>query len=47
MGKTIYVFGNPALKEDSLALRVAGKLEKRFPDLEFKEFDTVEDTEWG
>lgn len=36
-------FGNPALKEDSLALRVAGKLEKRFPDLEFKEFDTVED----
>jgi Ni,Fe-hydrogenase maturation factor len=41
--KTIYVFGNPLVKEDSLPLKLIGKLRKEFPSLEFKEFDTVED----
>lgn len=41
----IHVFGNPILRKDSLALRVAKKLEKKFPEIEFREFDTVEDLE--
>jgi Ni,Fe-hydrogenase maturation factor len=41
--KTIYVFGNPLVKEDSLPLKLINKLRKEFPSLEFKEFDTVED----
>jgi Ni,Fe-hydrogenase maturation factor len=41
--KTIYVFGNPLVKEDSLPLKLIEKLRKDFPQLEFKEFDTVED----
>ncbi len=45
MSKTIYVFGNPLVKEDSLPLKLIGKLRKKFPSLEFKEFDTVEDFE--
>jgi len=43
--KTVYVFGNPLVKEDSLPLKLIGKLRKKFPSLEFKEFDTVEDME--
>jgi Ni,Fe-hydrogenase maturation factor len=43
--KTIYVFGNPLVKEDSLPLKLIGKLRKEFPSLEFKELDTVEDLE--
>jgi len=43
--KTIYVFGNPLVKEDSLPLKLIDKLKKEFPSLEFKEFDTVEDLE--
>jgi len=43
--KTIYVFGNPLVKEDSLPLRLIDKLRKEFPSLDFKEFDTVEDLE--
>jgi Ni,Fe-hydrogenase maturation factor len=45
MFKTIYIFGNPLVKEDSLPLKLIGKLRKEFPLLEFKEFDTVEDME--
>jgi len=43
--KTIYVFGNPLVKEDSLPLKLINKLKKKFPLLQFKEFDTVEDLE--
>jgi len=43
--KIIYVFGNPLVKEDSLPLKLIGKLKKAFPSLKFKEFDTVEDLE--
>ena len=45
MVRTIYVFGNPLVKEDSLPLKLIDKLRKEFPLLEFKEFDTVEDME--
>jgi Ni,Fe-hydrogenase maturation factor len=41
--KTIYVFGNPLVREDSLPLKLLDKLRKEFPSLNFKEFDTVED----
>ena len=43
--KTVYVFGNPLVKEDSTPLKLIDKLRKEFPSLEFKEFDTVEDLE--
>lgn len=43
--RTVYVFGNPLVKEDSLPLKLIEKLRKEFPSLEFKEFDTVEDME--
>lgn len=43
MFKTIYVFGNPLVKEDSMPLKIIDKLRKEFPSLLFKEFDTVED----
>ncbi len=45
MSKTIYVFGNPLVREDSLPLKLIDKLRKEFPSLQFKEFDTVEDFE--
>jgi Ni,Fe-hydrogenase maturation factor len=45
MSKTIYVFGNPLVREDSLPLKLINKLRKEFPSLQFKEFDTVEDFE--
>ncbi len=41
--KTIYVFGNSLVKEDSLPLKLAVSLREEFPNLDFKEFDTVED----
>jgi Ni,Fe-hydrogenase maturation factor len=41
--KTIYVFGNPLVKEDSMPLKLIDKLRRKFPSLQFKEFDTVED----
>ena len=41
----ILVFGNPLVKKDSLALRVADKLKKESPEIEFKEFDTAESLE--
>jgi len=45
MLKTIYIFGNPLVKEDSLPLKLIDKLKKDFPSIEFREFDTVEDLE--
>ena len=41
----ILVFGNPLVKKDSLPLKLLNKLRKKFPDIEFKEFDAVEDLE--
>ncbi|MEM5790916.1 MAG: hypothetical protein QXP77_02630 [Candidatus Aenigmatarchaeota archaeon] len=41
----IYILGNPLLREDSIALKIAKKLSKKFPEIEFKEFDVVEDLE--
>ncbi|MCS7123422.1 MAG: hypothetical protein RMJ17_02510 [Candidatus Aenigmarchaeota archaeon] len=41
----IYVFGNPILEEDNLALRISQKLKKTFPDIEFLERDSIEDIE--
>lgn len=41
----IYVFGNPLVGEDSVPLRILDCLRKRFPSLEFIEFDTTEDLE--
>lgn len=43
--KTVYVFGNPLVKEDSMPLKLINKLKGEFPSLQFKEFDTVEDVE--
>ena len=39
----ILVFGNPLVEEDSLALRVVESLREKFPEVEFKEFDSTED----
>lgn len=39
----IYVFGNPLLEKDNLALKIARRLEKIFPEITFEEFDVVED----
>ena len=39
----IYVFGNPLVREDSLPLKLLGRLRKKFPSVDFKEFDTTED----
>jgi 8-oxo-dGTP diphosphatase len=43
--RTIYVFGNPLVKRDSLPLKLIDRLRKKFPSLEFREFDTTEDLE--
>lgn len=39
----ILVFGNPLVDEDSLPLRLIPDLKKKFPEIEFKEFDSVEE----
>jgi len=39
----ILVFGNILLKNDKLPITMIEELQKEFPDLEFQEFDTVED----
>jgi Ni,Fe-hydrogenase maturation factor len=41
----VLVFGNPLVERDSLPLRLIGELRKRFPGLEFKEFDPSENLE--
>jgi Ni,Fe-hydrogenase maturation factor len=43
----IFVFGNPLVKEDSIALRVAAELRKKieFKNLEFEEIESLNDLE--
>jgi Ni,Fe-hydrogenase maturation factor len=41
----VLVFGNPLVDEDSIALRMLPSLRKRFPEIEFKEFDAAENLE--
>ncbi len=41
----ILVFGNPLVSKDSIALQILPELKKRFPNIEFAEFDAVEDLE--
>ena len=41
----ILVFGNPLVKEDSLAFKLLGPLASKFPEVEFKEFDSAENLE--
>ena len=38
----ILVSGNPLVPEDSIALRIVARLQKRFPNAEFREFDSAE-----
>jgi Ni,Fe-hydrogenase maturation factor len=39
----ILVFGNRLVKKDTLALKLIPFLKKEFPQIEFKEFDSIED----
>ena len=39
----VLVFGNRLVKKDNLPLKLVPYLEKEFPEIEFKEFDSVED----
>ena len=41
----ILVFGNALVEADSLPLRIMPRLQKLFPKVEFKEFDTAENLE--
>ena len=41
----ILVFGNPLIKEDALALQILPQLQKIFPEIEFKEFESTESLE--
>lgn len=41
----VLVFGNFLVKEDSLALKLVASLAKKFPNIEFKEFDSAENLE--
>ena len=41
----VLVFGNLLLGEDSLPLRLIGRLRKKFPNIEFVEFDPTEGLE--
>ena len=43
--KTILVFGNPLLKQDSLPIKLLPKLRSLYPEIEFKEIDPTEDLE--
>jgi Ni,Fe-hydrogenase maturation factor len=38
----IFVFGNPLISKDSVALKVLPELRAEFPEIEFIEFDTAE-----
>ena len=38
----ILVFGNPLVEEDNLALKLLPRLQKEFPEIEFKEFEPTE-----
>ena len=39
----VLVFGNKLVKKDNLPLKLIPDLEKEFPEIEFKEFDSIED----
>ncbi len=39
----IYIFGNPLVEEDTLAVLVGRQLQKRFLDIEFKHIDPTEE----
>lgn len=41
----ILVFGNILMKIDAMPIKLLPNLKKTFPDIEFKEFDCVEDLE--
>ena len=41
----VLVLGNPLIPEDSLPLKLLPKLRKKFPRIEFVEFDPNEDIE--
>ncbi len=43
--RKMLVFGNPLLSFDSLPLRLLPRLRAEFPEIEFKEIDSVEDLE--
>lgn len=42
INKTIYIFGNPLLKEDNLPVRLMPKLKKKFPQINFELKDPSE-----
>ncbi|MGE5863386.1 MAG: hypothetical protein ACM31H_06400 [Nitrososphaerales archaeon] len=39
----VLVFGNRLVKKDNLPLKLIPHLEEEFPEIEFKEFDSIED----
>lgn len=41
--KNIFLVGNPLVDEDAFPLRVKPLLQKKFPDINFKEFDPSEE----
>jgi Ni,Fe-hydrogenase maturation factor len=41
----VLVFGNPLVSKDSLALKMLPALAKKFPQIEFREFDSAENLE--
>ncbi|HSB47257.1 MAG TPA: hypothetical protein VLD37_04525 [Candidatus Bilamarchaeum sp.] len=41
----VLVFGNPLVRRDSIALRLMPALRKKFPGIEFREFDAAENLE--
>jgi Ni,Fe-hydrogenase maturation factor len=43
MKKIIYLVGNLLVEEDSLPIKLKPELEKAFPDIEFREYDPMED----
>ncbi|MFC1600185.1 hypothetical protein ACFL3T_04115 [Patescibacteria group bacterium] len=43
MKKVIYLVGNLLVEEDSLPILLKPQLEKAFPDIEFREYDPMED----
>lgn len=43
--KKILVFGNPLTKKDNIALKILPSLRKKFPEIEFMEFDPTEGIE--
>ena len=45
VAEKILVFGNPLVNVDSTPLLILSSLRKRFPEIEFKEFDPNDDLE--